>query len=187
VPAAERAGADEWQQPAVAADPWDQPVADTWPAIATEAWPEPTDAGWPDATTQPTWSDSPATTTFAGQADASDASAGGAAFTGGTEPNRPISSGVFGRFAAPDHGLGAKAGAQGADASSAAAASSSRRTAPATDSNLWQLVDEPAASSASAPAERRGFDPVTVFLTVLVAVIIVALLVGFLVMLGQAF
>jgi hypothetical protein len=186
--AAEAAPEPKFERPG--RDDWGEPAADAWPAVASETWPQPTGGGWPDSAAQPTWSDSPAPTAFGGQAEASsDAPTGGAAFTDGVElASRPVSTGVFGRYAAPQHGLGAPtAGSQDAGIAASAGPAAPGRTAHAPESNLWQLVDEPAASTTSSPAERRGIDPVTVFLTILVAVIIVALLVGFIVMLGQAF
>ncbi len=59
------------------------------------------------------------------------------------------------------------------------AASSAARSG---DSDLWQLVTDPAASATEpAAGQKRSFDPVSVFLTVLVAIVIVVLLAGFLV------
>ncbi len=52
-------------------------------------------------------------------------------------------------------------------------------TSPRGESDLWHLVSEPAAT-APTTSEKRSFDPVTIFLTVLVAIIIVALLLGLL-------
>ena len=61
----------------------------------------------------------------------------------------------------------------------AATAGAPTATSPRGESDLWHLVSDPAAT-APASSEKRSFDPVTVFLTVLVAIIIVALLLGLL-------
>lgn len=69
----------------------------------------------------------------------------------------------------------------------AAASASNASTLPSGDSDLWQLVSAPASTSAPEVRTSRTFDPVTIFLTVLVAIVIVVLLVGTLVSLSSLF
>jgi len=66
-----------------------------------------------------------------------------------------------------------------ASAGAAAAGGAPTTTSPRGESDLWHLVSDPAATAPTS-TDKRSFDPVTVFLTVLVAIIIVALLLGLL-------
>jgi hypothetical protein len=101
-----------------------------------------------------------------------------------------LPDGVYGRYAgseeaeADEEAKPAKGSRRGRKRGAAAPGQAVAQSIATGDSDLWQLVDPSASASVPAAGEKRSFDAVSVFLTVLVAVVIVALLLGFLVFAG---
>jgi hypothetical protein len=163
---------------------WPMPEAVDWEAADQDAWSTPGSAKpWTDsesaaaaaavaATGAAVAAPSAGPSISASTAEATDPSksqpdARAAAYT---TTNHLSGSGLFSRYdTSPALAVGA---------ASAAAAGSTATTARG-ESDLWHLVSEPSATAPTS-SEKRSFDPVTVFLTVLVAIIIVALLLGLL-------
>jgi hypothetical protein len=95
-----------------------------------------------------------------------------------TSSGAPSGSGLFSRYeSSPAIAMSAASGA------TASATATPTATSPRGESDLWHLVSEPTAAAPQA-TERRSFDPVTIFLTVLVAIVIVALILGVLFSIG---